>query len=471
MDDALDPELTALKANIPDIGVSDVESAHADCPAASGKKFEAGNGAVPGLLLEAPGQPFGELLRAERLRRGISQGELARMVNYSKSHLSRVESGEKRATEVLARVCDEALKTGDVLQRSAARGAWVPSARSGPKLSQLPIRPPHFAGRSRELGSMDVYLQAQLDRSSASAPVVIDGSAGAGKTALAVHWAYLVGPRFSDGVLFADLNGFGTDEAPRAPNTILEGFLVALGTSPESVPSGLSERAAMYRDALSSKQVLVILDNAASAEQARSLLGGSSAHGSLVMVTSRNRLSGLVIREGAHRVTLGALPPEEAVACIDAIARESGLRVEPETATRVAGLFGYLPLALSIVTHCAVARRDPGFTNLFYRLRNGSSPLDLLSIWGDESLAIRDSLQWSYRRLNEELAGAFRVIAPYCVDGGIDAQTVGERLGTKPGTAMDIMDALAETSLITRTDDGRYHCHALCGAFAAELAA
>jgi hypothetical protein len=176
---------------------------------------------------------------------------------------------------------------------------------------QLPAVVPGFTGRQTELAALDTFL----DQDAAS--VVVTGTAGVGKTAMVVQWAHHARARFPDGQLYVDLRGYAQD-SPMAPEHALEGFLHALGVSAELVPARLDAQAAHYRSLLAGRRVLVVIDNAASPEQVRPLLPGSS--GCLAVITSRSSLAGLVARDGASRLTLDLLSSTEAVALVRHVA-------------------------------------------------------------------------------------------------------------------------------------------------------
>src|SRR5262249_27923524 len=138
----------------------------------------------------------------------------------------------------------------------------------------------------------------------------VSGTAGVGKTALAVRWAHRAAGRYPDGQLYCDLRGFGTGGGTVDPADALRGFLTALGIPADRIPDGLAARAGLYRSLLAGKRVLVLLDNARDVDQVRPLLPG--APGCLVLVTSRDRLTPLLAIEGARPVTLDVLSPREA---------------------------------------------------------------------------------------------------------------------------------------------------------------
>ncbi|WP_052684330.1 AfsR/SARP family transcriptional regulator [Lentzea aerocolonigenes] len=201
---------------------------------------------------------------------------------------------------------------------------------------QLPPDIPHLVGRD-----------AELARLSTGQITAFNGIGGVGKTALAVHWAHRIADRFPDGQLFVDLGGFGTSAEPVAPRIAARDFLVALGVDPAELPTGDDALFARYRSVLAERRVLLLLDNAHDVAQVRPLLPGGPAN--LVLITSRNRLSGLVAREGAHPVQLDVLTAEQALALLGDQLGQERLAAEPEAVTRLVAQCGGLPLALTIV--------------------------------------------------------------------------------------------------------------------------
>ncbi len=206
---------------------------------------------------------------------------------------------------------------------------------------QLPADVAGFIGRSDELTALD----ALLVHDTAVRISVIVGTAGVGKTALAVHWAHRVRDEFPDGQLYVDLRGYSPDQ-PVASRQVLEQFLQALGVSSENIPTDLDAQVALYRSLLAYRQVLIVLDNANAVTAVRSLLPGSPT--CLVLVTSRSSLSGLVARDGAIRLPLGLLPESDALTLLRHTVGEDRINDEPASAQRLARLCAHLPLALRI---------------------------------------------------------------------------------------------------------------------------
>jgi DNA-binding SARP family transcriptional activator len=333
---------------------------------------------------------------------------------------------------------------------AAYRGPTQPTPAGPPRgaPAQLPPAVPAFTGRKDQLKQLAELLPGH--DGTAAAPVVIcaiAGTAGVGKTALAVHWAHQVRDRFTDGQLYVNLRGHA-QAPPIRPIEALAGFLHALRVPAEQVPVELDQAAALYRTLLADKRMLVVLDNVGSAEQARPLLPASP--GCLVLITSRDRLGGLVARDGARRVTLDVLSPEEATALLARIIGAERAGAEPEAVAELARLCAYLPLALriaaasltdhphrSIAGHCAFLAAD--------------DRLDTLEVDGDEETAVRAAFELSYRALPAEVRRVFRLLG--LVPGPeVTAEAAAALAGTSPQRAARLLDRLAGAHLLDRRD-------------------
>ena len=211
------------------------------------------------------------------------------------------------------------LETG-ILRQDPALEAPTPAARLSLALpaaqipAQLPPEVPAFTERSDELASLDPILHPVARTGSTGHVHVIisavSGTAGAGKTAVALHWAHRVAARFPDGQLYVNLRGSDPDGHALEPEEAVRGFLDAFGIPVARIPAGLPAQAALYRSLLAGKRVLVVLDNARDVEQVRPLLPDSS--GCLAIVTSRNHLIGLVAAEGAYPLALNLFSAADA---------------------------------------------------------------------------------------------------------------------------------------------------------------
>ncbi|MEU4524918.1 NB-ARC domain-containing protein [Amycolatopsis sp. NPDC024027] len=222
---------------------------------------------------------------------------------------------------------------------------------------QLPLAIPDFTGRVEHIAALDALLPAE-DGGVGGAVVIsaVDGTAGIGKTTLAVWWAHRVQDRFPDGTLHVNLRGYGA-AAPAAPSEVLEGFLRALGLQAEQIPVGVEAQTGLFRSVLAGRRMLIVLDNANNADQVRPLLPGSP--GCVVVVTSRESLTGLVVTEAATRLTLDLLPEDEAVELVTSILGPAGSAVEPDAIRELVRFCARLPLALRIAAATSRLRTSP----------------------------------------------------------------------------------------------------------------
>ncbi len=330
---------------------------------------------------------------------------------------------------------------------------------------QLPGAIASFAGRTGELDE----LTAMLDRDMAAGGTVvisaIDGTAGIGKTAVALHWAHRVADQFPDGQLYVNLRGFDPAGSPMEPAEAVRGFLDAFEVPAERIPINLEAQAALYRSLVSGRRILVVLDNARDVGQVRPLLPGSP--GCVVVVTSRNHLTSLITVEGARPLTLDLLPVKEAA---ELLARRLGsvrLAAEQQAVEEIIALCAQLPLALSIVAARAAAH--PGFplAALAAELRDARGGLDGFSS-GDLTTDLRAVFSWSYQRLGTPAARLFRLLALH--PGPDIATPAAASLAALP--AHEVRNLLAELSrshLLEEHIPGRFAFHDLLRAYGAEL--
>jgi DNA-binding SARP family transcriptional activator len=261
---------------------------------------------------------------------------------------------------------------------------------------QLPTAVTGFAGRAAELAALDRLAEDDRGVTGAVVIAVIGGTAGVGKTALAVRWAHQVADRFPDGQLYVNLRGFDPSGQAMAPAEAVRGFLDALGMPPERIPQALDVQAALYRSLLAGKQVLVVLDNARDAEQVRPLLPGTAT--ALAIITSRNQLTSLVAAEGAHPLTLDLLTEDEARQLL--ARRLGGERVaaESDAVDEIIARCARLPLALTIAAARATTRPGLPLAALAAECAGAGTRPDALSI-GDAVTQIPAVLSWSYAAL------------------------------------------------------------------------
>jgi len=349
---------------------------------------------------------------------------------------------------------------------TAGRGA-PPVPRQLPAVPrQLPAGVRHFVGRAEEIGKLSALAE---EAAHAAGPVVISaigGTAGVGKTALALHWAHQIAGKFPDGQLYVNLRGFGPSGTPAPPGEAIRGFLDALGVPPESIPAALNSQAALYRSLLAGKRMLIILDNARDDGQVRPLLPGSP--GTLVLVTSRHQLSGLVAAEGAHAITLDMLTDADAH---DLLARRLGperVAAEPGPAAELVGLCARLPLALAVIAARAVAHPNFPLAALAAELRAERGRLAALDA-NDPATNVRAAFSWSYRQLTPEAARMFRLLGLH-PGPDISAPAAASLTGRPGQETRDALTELTAAHLLTEPVPDRFTCHDLLRAYAAEQA-
>ena len=449
---------------------------------------------------------FGARLRTRRVAARLSQQELAERSGLSVRAISDLENGRTRqpyrnsvhrladaldlspadrrafvaaaerrlgrASPAAAQTADDGVEVDGAALGEAALGEAAVDGRTpgdGPPARpvsvplQLPAAVSGFVGRRDALA----ILSRAVDRSGATAVVAaIGGVAGVGKTALAVRWAHLLAPRFPDGQLYADLRGYDAGR-PVSAAAVLARFLRALGVAGTDIPDGVDERAAAYRSLLAGRRMLVVLDNAGQAQQVRPLLPG--APGCLALVTSRDRLAGLVAREGAARVELDVLAPDEAAALLRGLI---GARIDedPDAAATLAERCCRLPLALRVAAELAAARPAVTIAELADELADLQHRLDLLDADGDGATAVRAVLSWSHRHLDSDTARAFCLLGLH-PGPDIGLYAAAALIATGLRRAVRLLDRLARAHLIQDLGADRYGMHELLRAYAGELAA
>jgi DNA-binding SARP family transcriptional activator/tetratricopeptide (TPR) repeat protein len=330
---------------------------------------------------------------------------------------------------------------------------------------QLPAGVAHFAGRTAQLAELRAWMQAADSPDEAVRVLVIGGTAGAGKTALAVHWAHQSAAEFPDGQLYVNLRGFDPSGTPVAAADALRWFLGAFGVTEEQIPDSVDAQAALYRSVLADKRVLVILDNARDAAQVRPLLPGSPS--CLVLVTSRARLPGLAATEGAQLLPLDVLTGTEAQ---ELLAGRLGERAsaEADAATQLTESCSRLPLALSIVAARAAARPLMPLAELSRELADAQGRLDALDA-GDPVASIRAVFSWSCQQLSESAFRLFRLLGLHA-GPDVTIPAAASLAAVTPAQAAAAVAELADAHLIAEHAPGRYAFHDLLRAYAADLA-
>ncbi|WP_431926505.1 ATP-binding protein [Nonomuraea jabiensis] len=405
------------------------------------------------------GAGLGELLRGWRERALLTQEQVAARAGLNVRTVRRLEADElRRPRSASVRSLAEALdlNAAEVSVLTRAANGLPKSVRPAPR--QLPADTAAFVGRARELAALD-------DVGDAATVVVtaIDGMAGVGKTALAVHAAHQLAPRFPDGDLFVDLHGYTRGMAAADPADALARVLGVLGVPGESIPRHLDDRAALYRSVLAGRKMLIVLDNAADEAQVRPLLPG--AGGCLVLVTSRRRLVGL---DDARTVSVDVLPLADAIALFTGTAGEERVAGVPrEVLAAVVRRCGLLPLAIRLAAARLKAHPAWSVRHLLQRLEEHQHPLSELRAGQHSVIA---ALDLSYQELTDAERWAYRLLG---LHPGVDLapEAAAALLATTVKQASTLLDRLLEVHLLQEPVPGRYRFHDLIRSHAAERAA
>jgi tetratricopeptide (TPR) repeat protein len=337
-------------------------------------------------------------------------------------------------------------------------------ARAVPR--QLPAAVAHFAGRSGELAALIGLLRSRADAGGTVVISAVSGTAGVGKTALAVYWAHQVADRFPDGQLYVNLRGFDPTGAVMDPAEAVRRFLDALGVPPERVPADLDAQAALYRSHLAGRRMLIVLDNARDTAQVRSLLPGAPT--CLVLVTSRNQLTSLIGADGAHPISLDLLSTAEAR---ELLARHLGadrVAAEPDAVAEIVTRCARLPLALALVGARAAVRPQVSLHLLAEELSD--IPQRWEAFTGDDPTTdVRTVFSWSYQDLTPDAARLFRLLGLH-PGPDLAAPAAASLAGLPASTMRPLLAELTRASLIVEHTPGRYTFHDLLRAYATEQA-
>jgi DNA-binding SARP family transcriptional activator/tetratricopeptide (TPR) repeat protein len=380
------------------------------------------------------------------------------------------ELGIEPGTEIQEahlRVLRRQLPLAATAERSPAQGpSGAPATTAESKApgqlapTQLPSDVAAFTGRRPQLDQLDRLLHPGAD-TTAVVISAIAGTAGVGKTALAVHWAHRVRDRFPDGQLYVSLHGY-TPDSPISPLQALTQLLRGLGVEAHEIPAEVAAAAGLYRSLLTDKRMLVVLDNARSAEQVRPLLPGSPT--CLVLITSRDRLSGLVATHGAHRLTLDVLTLDEAVTLLARILGEQRVAVEPEAAAQLAQVCGLLPLAVRIAAANLTDQHERSIASYMAQLRQGDR-LAELAVDTDPHTAVQTAYDCSYAALDPDTQRLFRLLG--LVPGPeFSAPAAAALAGLPVGQAGRLLERLAAVHLIESRAPGRFGFHDLLRRYA-----
>ena len=430
---------------------------------------------------ESASQHLGASLRNLRRSRGLAQRDLLRPLHLgSHSAIVEYEAGRRIPPDAVVAAYERFFELpGGTLRRLrelalAERAAAEAGTRHGtvrraaesrkqavtPR--QLPAVPESFTGRAAELAQLDRLLR---DRET-STPVVISavsGMGGIGKTALAVHWAHQARDNFRDGELYIDMQGYHPSGRPVSAEAAMGQFLAALGVDTGRLPVALTERTGLYRTLMADRRMLVLLDNVRDVDQVRPLLPGSPY--CRVLITSRSRLSGLAVREGALRIALDNLDLRDAVRLLR---RTIGTRAteQPGATAALANLCGLHPLALRIAAERVISG-DGAVADAVAGLAESSGRLSSLAVPDDDSTAIRNVFTWSYQGLDEPARRLFRLLGLH--DGpDITVAPCAALAGIGEEECAGQLAVLVDAHLVDAADGGRYRLHDLLRLFAYE---
>ncbi|HSV64889.1 MAG TPA: tetratricopeptide repeat protein [Mycobacteriales bacterium] len=360
-----------------------------------------------------------------------------------------------REPHAVVRRAQQDLLGGQPAEAEAGLSSMVPF--------QLPADTSHFTGRTVELEQILGLVPGRGGTAVAPVACVVDGMAGVGKTALAVHAAHRLASRFPDGSLFIDLHGFTPETTPATPQKALDTLLRGLGVTGQQIPPDLDARAALYRSQLARRRMLIVLDNAKDEAQVRPLLPGTP--GCLVLVTSRRRLAGL---DDAQHLSLDTLSPQEAAALFRAVASD-GAWHDHRTVDEIVQVCGELPLAIRIAAARLRTSRAMTPTALLASLRREHQHDLPLRGLNDGERSVAAAFAVSYHHLEPAQRHAFGLLGVH-PGPSIDAYATAALLdGTLPD-AQRFLDALEQVNLIVQPTQDRYRFHDLLRAYATDAA-
>jgi tetratricopeptide (TPR) repeat protein len=331
---------------------------------------------------------------------------------------------------------------------------------------QLPAAVAYFAGRMGELAKLTGLLRGRATTGGTVVISAIGGTAGVGKTALAVHWAHQVANRFPDGQLYVNLRGFDPSSSVMQPADALRRFLDALHVPPERIPAELDHLAARYRSQLAGKRMLVVLDNARDAAQVRPLLPGAPT--CLVLVTSRNQLTSLIAADGAHPITVDLLTDEEARQLLVRRLDADRVAADPAAVADIITRCAHLPLALALVAARAATHPHSGLRQLADELHDTQHRWQTLT-GDDPTTDVRAVFSWSYQALNPPAARLFRLLGLH-PGPDLAAPAAASLAGVPASTVQPLLGELTRASLLAEpTTLGRYTLHDLLRSYATDL--
>jgi tetratricopeptide (TPR) repeat protein/transcriptional regulator with XRE-family HTH domain len=419
---------------------------------------------MPSVAGDADPKVFGDMVRGHRRRAAVTQEELAVRAGVSCRTVREIEAGrvgDPRPATV-RQLADALDLTGPQRHAfiSAAYDRQPDRPPADPVPAQLPADVAGFTARADALSRLDALVTG------AAGSVVIaaiSGTAGVGKTALAVHFAHRVAGRFPDGQLYVNLHGFDPAGSPLAPSEVIHRFLDALGVAGNRRPTDLDAQATMYRSLVATRRLLIVLDNARDSDQVRPLLPGMGT--CLVLVTSRRQLTGLVAGHDAHPVGLDVLSDDEARQMLERRLGRSRTAAEPDAVGEIIAHCVHLPLALAVAA--AGAATNPRLPLSTVAAQLSEHRLDAL-VGDDARSDVRAVLSWSYDALSPAAARLFRLLA---LNPGpdISAPAAASLTGLPLGRVRTLLAELVRATMVHEGAPGRYGYHDLLRSYAADL--
>jgi len=356
--------------------------------------------------------------------------------------------------------------TGD--DARAWEHAWrdIQATASGNAVSRPPMNPRElpadvtpFYGRADTLRTLDGLLEGR----SSTTLVALCGTAGVGKTALAVHWAHRVAKRFPDGQLYINMCGYDATP-PVTTSGAVTALLRSLLPPGAPIPAGDREQLSLYRSLTADRKLLIVLDNAATPETVRPLI--PAGPDCVVIATSRDAMPGLVARDGAVRLDLVALPQGDAYLLLNQLVGDRA-SVDPDATRMLAERCARLPLALRLAAELAVSRPTVSIRTLLEDL-DGTDTLDEFEASGDPQTSLRAVFSWSYQRLPADAARVFRLLGVH-PGRSYDAYAVAALAECSLGEARTAMRTLTRAHLVEELSSSRATMHDLLHAYAVEL--
>ncbi|MEU8639454.1 BTAD domain-containing putative transcriptional regulator [Amycolatopsis sp. NPDC048633] len=334
---------------------------------------------------------------------------------------------------------------------------------AAPTPAELPPDPSRFIGRDAQLRQLDEFVFDAAPHASARV-VVLSGTAGVGKSALAVRWAHRMRHRFPDGQLHAGLNGFSA-VGTRSADDVVAGFLTSLGVAPATIPADLDARVALFRSVLADRRMLLVLDDAVSPDHVRPLIA-ASPH-CAVLVTSRNSLAALTLHVDALLVELDVISRGEAVALLRASCEREAAEASLADLEELARLCAHLPLALRIAAANIAGRKTVAE---YLTVLTEGDRLAGLAMGGDSRSAVQTAFEMSYAALAPETARLFRLLGSLPgPDAGMPA--IAALAGVGVDDAARMVDRLVAAHLVQRRPGGRFQTHDLLRLFAGQRSA